>query len=109
MLLDVIEEPAKTFLPQLTARVPHPAGQFPKALCTVGPKAAMVVVEALRVDPATEPVAVDDVRVSGAGVTVKFDKPFQQPEPELPRRGGLVDQAHLECADEIDAERAGKS
>ena len=63
---------------------------------------------ALRIDPRAEPVAIDRVGHRDAGVTVAFDKPFQHPERELPGGGGLLDEAHIESAGEIDADPCGQ-
>ena len=41
-------------------------------------------------------------------MTVAFDKLFQYPEPELPGGGGLLDEAHIESAGEIDADLCGQ-
>ena len=62
---------------------------------------------ALVIDPLTELVAIDHVGRRDAGVTVAFDEPFQHPEPELPRGGGLLDEAHIERAGEIDGAYIG--
>ena len=74
----------------------------------VGGKDAFVVFAALLDDPLTEPVAIDRVGPGDAGVTLALDKLFQQPEPELPGGGGLLDEAHIESAGEIDADPCGQ-
>jgi hypothetical protein len=64
--------------------IPRPTGQLFNPTLATGLKGAFGVVGALLPDPSTESLAVDRVGLRDAGVTVAFDKLFQQPEPELP-------------------------
>ena len=85
--LDVIQEPAESFLPSVGTGVPGPAGQFLESLLTVGVEGAVGVIPALYVDPLTEPVAIDRVGVQDAGVTVALDIVHESAETLLPQVG----------------------
>ena len=105
---DVVQQLAEAFLPLVSTGVPCPAGQGQESALPVEVKCAIGVQCALVDDPHTEPIAIDGVRRGNASVAMLCDESLQQPEPELPGRGGLFDKAHIESAGEIAADPCGQ-
>jgi hypothetical protein len=81
---DVALELAEDCLPPLGMGFPCPAGQVFESMFAVGVKFASVMEAALGGDPVAKLVVIGCVGLRDAGITVAFDKLFQQPEPELP-------------------------
>ena len=104
---DVIRQSAiETVLPLVGLGLPRPAGQvlsrYWRSTSRI-PLAYLARCLLTHFRPGTD----QPCRIADAGVTVPFDELLQQPEPELPRGGGLLDEAHVEGPDEIDADPCG--
>jgi hypothetical protein len=87
ILFDVAQKSVITLLPRGGANVPCPARHVVESAFAVDLKGAVGLAVALRVDPLTEPVAIDRVGVGDEGVTVLFDVAQQLVETLLPLVG----------------------
>ena len=108
MLVDVGHELAEAFFPSIDAGFPGPAWDSFQATRAVGIHSTAVVARTLVGDPESKPVVVQNVLLGNASITPRLDVKLEQSEPELPRRGRLLDKSHIESASEIDANFRGQ-
>src|SRR5262245_34969895 len=99
---------SNALLPHGVAGVPCPALDVGEAAHPRSGERAFHVARSLLIDPSSESVAVKPTLGGDKGVAVLTDVPLQQPEPELPRCCGLLDQAHIEGAGEVSADSGGQ-
>jgi hypothetical protein len=84
---DVVEELTELLLPFVGVGIPCPAGQLLKPVLMVGVEGAFAPLDALLVDPRTEPTIVGYVAGRDAGVAVVFDVVQELAECLLPLGG----------------------
>jgi hypothetical protein len=91
MEFDVVQEPTASLLPHFCQWVPSPAGHVLNSPLAISVKPAFGVKRALRTDPGTEWVTIDDVGLRNVGVTVEFDVVLEPANTFLPtRRSNLL-------------------